>query len=175
MVSAQDGDGAEILSGFLTTKVYVNAESTLSPELGGDSLFSSVLWNFSVGSESRNGRSLATLPFGSSSSISGGDFELLIPWSAGVPVAINFHAVAEAQVVAQTAGIRTAIADFSNSMAWGGITSLTDTSGTPVAEFTARNDQGDSYIEPAIIPEPSTLALTPLSLLGMGFCRRKRR
>ncbi len=173
VVSAKDDTGVEIPSGFLTAKVLVHADASLSPALGADTLFSSVLWAFTVGSASRNGRALASLPFGNSSSVSGGEFEVLIPWSAGSPIGIDFQTAAEAQVGAQTTGTRTAVADFSNSMAWGGITSVTDSTGASVVQFNALNDLGDSYIGPAIIPEPTTYALALLGLFCFIGRRRK--
>lgn len=85
LVAALDSGGASVLSGTLTVIVDVDAAVSLSETVGSGTLFGSILWNFSVGSASEDGRTLVTTGGPGSS---GGRFVLQIPWADGTPIPI---------------------------------------------------------------------------------------
>jgi hypothetical protein len=164
-VQALDAGGVSVISGFLTATIRVDAVAT-----AGDFGFASVLWNHAVGTVGNNGRALATTA--GQISTSGGTFDLVVPWNAGVALPITLFGNAEASGV-MASGSTFGQADFMNSMYWLGISGVTDASGTPVASFTALSDQGVNYT--LAMPEPGTAMLLGASLLVVAGTRRSAR
>ncbi len=68
------------------------------------------------------------------------------------------------------------IADFSHTMAWGGITSVTDDSnGEPIIGWSVTSDSGFDYSKPAVeTPEPSSLVLVGLGGMSLAVIARNR-
>ncbi|CAG0938126.1 hypothetical protein GPROT2_00162 [Gammaproteobacteria bacterium] len=63
--------------------------------------------------------------------------------------------------------------DYSNTVAWGGITSVTDANGNPIA-FSVSSSSGVDY-SVAVVPVPATLPLLLTALGSIGWWRRARR
>lgn len=63
--------------------------------------------------------------------------------------------------------------DYSNTVAWGGITSVTDANGNPLA-FSVSSYSGTDY-SVAVVPLPTTLPLLLTALGSIGWWRRARR
>ena len=63
--------------------------------------------------------------------------------------------------------------DYSNTVAWGGITSVTDANGNPIA-FSVSSSSGTDY-GVAVVPLPTTLPLLLTALGSIGWWRRARR
>jgi hypothetical protein len=145
LVTALDPSGGSVLNGFLTVIVDVDASVSLSETVGNGTLFGSIIWNFSVGSASDDGRTLVTA---GGADTTGGQFVLQIPWADGTPIPILFFANGE--IVVGGLGTRTGTQDF--TIAWGGITAVTDAGGTPVASFTALGSDGFDYSAAVVLP-----------------------
>ena len=84
---------------------------------------------------------------------------------AGTPIPLGVSLFAFAQstassydTVSQAGAIATTYADFSHTMAWGGITSVTDENGEPILGWSVSSDTGFDYSQ-AAVPEPSTFVL----------------
>jgi hypothetical protein len=114
-----------------------------------------------------------------------------IPVSFVVRVGSPFHltitldalasAVADSGIDPQNPGTASAdsIADFSHTLSWGGITSVTDSDGNPITDWTVTSDSGFDYSQPFVdVPEPSTLAFLAIALPGLllvsRYCRQRR-
>jgi hypothetical protein len=64
--------------------------------------------------------------------------------------------------------------NFSQTLAWGGISSVTDAStGQPITGWTLTSASGFDYTQSAV-PEPSTLTFISLGVLGLARLRRRR-
>jgi hypothetical protein len=65
-------------------------------------------------------------------------------------------------------------ANYGHTLRWGGITSVTDAqSGEPIEGWAITSASGFDYAHPAPVPEPATVGLSLLGLLGLA-CRRNR-
>jgi hypothetical protein len=64
-----------------------------------------------------------------------------------------------------------AIANFSNTLRWGGITSALSDTGEPIDDLVATSVSGFDYTKPAPLPEPTSLTLAGLATLGAIFFR----
>ncbi|MDZ4659697.1 MAG: PEP-CTERM sorting domain-containing protein [Bythopirellula sp.] len=63
-------------------------------------------------------------------------------------------------------------ANYGHTLRWGGITSVTDAAtGEPIEGWTMTSASGFDYAHPAPVPEPATVGLALLGLLGL-MCRR---
>ncbi len=63
-------------------------------------------------------------------------------------------------------------ADYSHTLAWGGIDSVTDAStGLPITDWSVSSATGFDYSQPA--PEPATFVLLGLALPGLLFAKRR--
>lgn len=108
----------------------------------------------------------------------------------GTPVPIRLFATAEVEAIVSTnGGGITAIADFSHTLRWGGVTSVsaTDSLGNPLAlpdnfELSLIGGSGFNYwraagLNPALgdpVPEPGTWALMVIGFWGVGSMLRRR-
>ncbi len=108
----------------------------------------------------------------------------------GTPIPIRLFATAQAEViVGPEGGAVTAIADFSHTLRWGGVTSIsaTDSFGNPIAlpvnfELSLLGGSGFDYWRAAglnpppggAVPEPSTWALIIMGFWGVGSMLRRR-
>jgi len=67
-------------------------------------------------------------------------------------------------------------ADFSHTLLWGGISSVTDVNGNPVALNSALGQTGFNYLNAAVVPIPAAAWLFGSGLLGLiGMARRKKK
>jgi hypothetical protein len=66
--------------------------------------------------------------------------------------------------------------DFSGSLHWGGIQSVTDLNGNPIPDghWSIRSASGFDYSKPFSVPEPSAFALASLGMLGIVATGRRR-
>ena len=71
----------------------------------------------------------------------------------------------------------TGIADYSDTFAWGGITSVTDSTGALLTGLTLQSRDGFDYFADlaAPIPEPKTYAMMLAGLGTLGFMARRRK
>lgn len=97
-------------------------------------------------------------------------FTLTLDGGADLAANLPIEATAEYRSIAE-AGF---IGDFSHTLEWGGITSVTDASGTPLVGWSVRSLSGFDYAQPAAVPLPPTLALS-LGGVVMTFCMGRRR
>ncbi len=176
LVTALDSGSASVPSGFLTVTVDVDTPVSL-PEVQGSSNthLGSIIWNFSVGTGSGDGRTLIS----EGSDNTGGRFTFEIPWTAGTPIDILFFANLDIRL--SGLGAPSGVGDF--TIGWGGITAVTDSNGVPVQSFTALSSDGFDYAvalpTAAAVPAlggPSAVMLALLlSALGSrGLTRTKR-
>jgi len=100
----------------------------------------------------------------------------------GAITSVPFSITADADAVAnsfsfdwvgQQGGGATANSDFSHTLLWGGITSITDDSGNPITGWTVTSASGYDYSQPA--PEPATFVLLAIALPGLLLARRHYR
>jgi hypothetical protein len=68
----------------------------------------------------------------------------------------------------------TATADFSNTVAWGGIQSVTLLDGTLVSDWTTTSGSGFDYGSASVIPVPAAAWLFGSALLGLAGLRLRR-
>ena len=73
-----------------------------------------------------------------------------------------------------------ALVDYGHSMTWGGILGVYDAYGTPVTDFTLESQSGFDYLTDrtptvAPVPEPNSVALGAIGLLGIIARRRWQR
>ena len=157
LVTALDAGGASVPNGFLTVTVFVDTPIMLPETQGpGSSFLGSNMWNYSVGTASNNGRTLLNVGSGNT----GGLFTFEIPWTDGTPVDILFFANLDVRMT--SLGTPTAAGDF--TIAWRGITAVTDSSGVPVQSFTAFSAEGFDYAADTMAPA------TTVPILGVrGF------
>jgi hypothetical protein len=102
------------------------------------------------------------------------------PFVSGIPFQISYTMTVEANaqlsnadLVHKQSGQAASSGKFADTLAWGGITSITDSNGVPLTGWTVTSASGFDYSKPATAPEPSTLAL--LMFAAAGWCRRRRR
>jgi hypothetical protein len=102
----------------------------------------------------------------------------LVAWTLSVRSEVT---VDDADVINHQAGSAIAIADFSHTLSWGGITSVTDAdTGLPITDYRLTSASGFDYThpfagpapEPASVPEPSGMALLASCLALMLVWRR---
>ena len=67
------------------------------------------------------------------------------------------------------------IGDFSHTLDWGGITSVTDAAGNPLVGWSVRSLSGFDYAKPAPVPLPPSLALSIGGVLMTCWVGRRRR
>lgn len=154
LVTALDSNSVSVPNGFLTVTVDVDTPVSL-PESQGQSNthFGSILWNYSVGSGSDDGRTLVNEGSGNT----GGRFAFEIPWTAGTPIDILFFANLEVSLTGL--GTPNGLGDF--AIAWGGITAATDANGVQVQSFTALSSDGFNYAEDTTVAAPVPALTAP--------------
>jgi hypothetical protein len=64
--------------------------------------------------------------------------------------------------------------DFSHTMSWGGISTITDSSGNPITGWSVTSASGYDWSQPSPVPEPSTLALCFLGALILAAAKLRR-
>ncbi len=99
----------------------------------------------------------------------------------GEPVHIEFGMDAAAGVNVSSddifnmyGGSAFAVCDFSHTLSWGGITSVTDANGLPVNDWTVTSGSGFDYSQ-AAAPEPSTFLQFAIALPSLLLARRHYR
>jgi hypothetical protein len=65
-----------------------------------------------------------------------------------------------------------AVGDYADTLAWDGITSVTDTSGHPITGWTVTSASGFDYTQ--AVPEPSTAVLAVLGGIAVAIAARRR-
>jgi hypothetical protein len=172
-VTALDSGSVSVPNGLLTVTVDVDTPVTL-PAIQGPSNthFGSILWNYSVGSGANNGRTLLNEGSGNT----GGRFAFEIPWTAGTPIDILFFANLEVQLTGL--GAPSGTGNF--TIAWAGITAVTDGVGVPVQSFTALSSEGFDYAldTTAAAPVPAiatTGRIMLVALIGIAAAVSARR
>lgn len=93
----------------------------------------------------------------------GGTFIVFYVVSIGVATEYTLYASASATAFT-VEGQSEATADWSHTVRWMGVTSVTQMDGTPITDFTLTDEDGHDWIAPA--PEPTAAALLLLPLLG---------
>ena len=101
------------------------------------------------------------------------------PFVSGIPFFVTYTMTAESYTtledgdfVHKESGQAASEADFANTLAWGGITSVTDSHGVPIAGWTVTSASGFDYSKPATVPEPSTFVLLAIALPSLLLARR---
>jgi hypothetical protein len=97
----------------------------------------------------------------------------------GVPMNVDYHlslgasaAAATSDILLQQSAAAIGMGDFSHTMSWGGISSITDNSGNPITGWSVTSASGFDYSKPA--PEPSTLILGGLGALTLAMARLRK-
>jgi len=102
---------------------------------------------------------------------------LTIPVSFGESVAVNL--TGHTSVFGGSAGYGSfsASSDFSHTMGWGGIESLTDQDGNAITGFSAMSVDGSfNYVNSALaVPEPGLMLMFATGLLTIGVVGRRRK
>jgi hypothetical protein len=96
----------------------------------------------------------------------------VIPWVQGTAIPVIMQVSLSGDLVLAVDGDVSLDVDFSGSLDWLGISNVTDTSGTPVASFTAKTPEGLDWA--VALPEPALgwLLLVPA---GLAVAQRRRR
>lgn len=97
-------------------------------------------------------------------------FALTLDGSASLSSSLPVEATAEYRSIAE-AGF---IGDFSHTLEWGGITSVTDAAGNPLVGWRVNSLSGFDYAQPAAVPLPPTLALSIGGVLMTAFAGSRR-
>ncbi len=66
-------------------------------------------------------------------------------------------------------------ADFSASLKWGGVESVTDLAGNPIPseDWSIESESGFDYSRPFVVPEPSSVLLVAIALSALRALRRR--
>jgi hypothetical protein len=104
------------------------------------------------------------------------------PFVSGIPFQVTYAMTASSDAVLvdgdstnKETGVADSSARFSDTLAWGGITSITDSNGVPLTGWTVTSASGFDYSKPAVdTPEPSTLVLLGLAAVSLTAATRKR-
>jgi hypothetical protein len=106
---------------------------------------------------------------------------VLLTMKNGMPYTIDYSmsisATANFFSAAHTAGGARGefLGNFSQTLRWGGITSITDELGRPIEGWAISSASGFDYSQPAPAPEPSSIALAALGFVGsMAWGWRRR-
>jgi hypothetical protein len=98
---------------------------------------------------------------------------------SGILFQINVTLVAEASAdvnsfdnITYNGGGSEATADFGHTLLWGGISSIKDSQGNPITNWSVTSDSGFNYAESADVPEPSTFLLLTIGLSCLFLVRR---
>jgi len=94
-------------------------------------------------------------------------------WVSGQPILVDMTAVATAVAEATGENGVQSIAQFGNSLEWGGIQQVLDEQGMPVASFTALSPDGVNWASPAVVPLPAAAWLFGSALGWLVWMRRK--
>ena len=95
-------------------------------------------------------------------------------WDGESRLQVALQAEGKARGVARGAGSKvTALVLFSHTLAWGGISNVTDEFGAPVASFTAVGEDGLDWATPAAVPLPPAVWLLGGAVAALS--RRYRR
>ncbi|RZJ07206.1 MAG: PEP-CTERM sorting domain-containing protein [Rubrivivax sp.] len=105
-----------------------------------------------------------------------------LSFAPGETLSISFEGEVSTSVFGTQSrgGMATAVsvADFGNTLAWGGFTNLHDASGNPVTGFSAVSaSTGFDYAKPfaSAVPEPATWWLLLCGIGGVAVLRQRRR
>ncbi len=163
--------------GFLTGSVEVSGGGLQATASGFEASASSFLrWTVVAGGSVFNGRCDRQMEYYNGAldfiyednpGCDFGHLSFTIPWSVNFTTPVSFYAWAQASGNAYD-GTANARADMSNTIAWGGITSVTDSSGNAIPFTAIDPNTGVDWATPAAIPEPATavLLLTGLAALA---------
>jgi len=100
----------------------------------------------------------------------------------GVPMDVDYHLALDASanaftndVFAHSGASANADGEFSHTLAWGGIDSVVDGDGNPVTDaFDATSESGFDWSQPAVEPEPSSIALCGFGAISTIAAYRRR-
>ena len=96
-----------------------------------------------------------------------------------IPLSVTLEADAIVGVTSFTTadgGSADALSNFGHTLLWGGISSITDSKGNPISNWSVTSASGFDYSQPATepVPEPSTFLLLAIALPGLFPGRTKR-
>ncbi len=99
-------------------------------------------------------------------------------FQSGVPMSMQFNLELNQSVSVLSndyyrGGSALAVGNFSHTLIWDGITSVTDEFGNPVSDWTLTTESGVDYAHAIQVPEPST-AVILLAAIPMTFLLRRR-
>lgn len=170
-------------SGMGTATVTLNVSGSLSASSGGSpGNHAGADWNlyFKAGTVSQPFVGLGQIgasPSGvvASGDLSGGTYDVTFNFFFNVPIEIRVAL----NVSASATDSGSAGAQFGNTLEWGGITELRDSSGSLVGSYNLVSGSGVDWRQavaaPAVVPLPAGFGLLCSGLLGLALAARRRR
>jgi hypothetical protein len=166
--SNPDGDGGSSAAlAFWSSKLLVESDGVASVSLVGSSV-----------QQIQNGKPSADFSTGASI----GRHVLGMEFFFGRPFSMQWYSEVSVTAVVEPIGTEisfsghaSAVANFSNTFVWDGITGLLDANGNPVASFTALSPDGVSYVGSlAPVPEPGAWSMLLAGLAALCLRRNVR-